>query len=211
MNEKVVVGFKMRFTAPISDPFHINKHFASNNWLTESIQQRYIRYFENMMFDILKWHDVIVLMAVRQDVLRLGLSIYHGDGTGKPGHLQFKMASGKFTRNEIGKINVDCGRLEEIISKCEDLHLEKHSLMEKFRHEGIQSHPIFYEEFVADKRKYLENLLKILELDITSDEITHVLSQEESLKKVHSDTISDFVENYEEVMSRFADHFVSWR
>ena len=211
INEKGVVGFKMRFTPPIPDPFHINELFASNDRLTNSIQQRYIRYFKNMMFDILKRHDVIVLMAVRQDLLRLGLSIYHGDGTGKPGHLQFKMARGKFTRNEIGKINVDCGRLEEIISKCEDLHAEKHSLMEKFRQVGIQSHPILYEEFVADKRKYLENLFKILELNITSDEITHVLSQEEYLKKVHSDAISDFVENHEEVMSRFADHFVSWR
>ena len=163
------------------------------------------------MFDTLERHNVIVLMAVRQDVLRLGLSKYHGDGTGEPGHLQFKLARGVIARNEIGKIQVDCERLEEIISKCETLHEENRLLMEEFKQAGNQIHPILYEDFVTDKRSYLERLFRILELDITSDEISHVLGQEEYYKKVHSDDISEFVENHEEVTSRFADRFVSWR
>jgi hypothetical protein len=210
-DEKGVVGFKMRFTPPIRDPFPIIERFAANDRLTNLTQQCYKRYFKKTMFNLFKRREVVVLMAIRQDLLRLGLSIYHGDGTGKPGHIQFKMARGKFARDEIGKIDVDCERLEEIIAKLEDLHAEKRNLMEEFRQAGIQSHPIFYEDFVADRCKYLEDLFKILELNITRDEITHVLSQEEYLKKVHSDDISEFVDNHEEVMSRFADRFVSWR
>ena len=211
IDEKGVVGFKMRFTPPIRDPLHVIEKFPANDHLTSSIRQCYIRYFKHTMFEIFKRHDVIVLMAVRQDLLRLGLSIYHGDGTGKPGHLQFKMARGKFARDEIGKISINCERLGEIIAKLEDMHSENRGLMEEFRHAGIKSHPLLYEDFVADRRKYLENLFEILELDVARNEITHVLGQEEYLKKVHSDDISEFVDNHEEVMSRFADRFVSWR
>jgi hypothetical protein len=211
IGETGVVGFKMRLTAPNSNPFHINEMFAWNRHLMRSIQQSYFRYFKNMMFDILERHDVIVLMAVRQDVLRWGLSKYHGDGTGKPGHLQFKMARGAIARDDIGKIHVECSQLEEIISDCEAVHEEKRRLMDELNRAGVETHPILYEDFVADKRRYLENLFEVLELDITNDEISQVLSQKEYLKKVHSDEISEFVENHEEVMNRFSDRFVSWR
>ena len=83
--------------------------------------------------------------------------------------------------------------------------------VEEFKQAGIQSYPIFYEDFVTDKRDYLERLFKILELDITNDEISQVLGQEEYIKKVHSDDISEFVENHEEVTNRFADRYVSWQ
>jgi hypothetical protein len=205
------VGFKMRFTAPNSDPLRMNGRFGASKLLTRSIGQLHNRSFKKMMFDILKRHDVTVLMAVRQDVLRWGLSKYHGDGTGKPGHLQFKMARGAIGRDDIGKIRVDCSRLEKIISACEAVHAENRQLIDEFKQSGIRAHPILYEEFVADKRSYLNALFEILELEITEDEIARVLSQEEYLKKVHPDEISEFVENHEEVMKRFSDRFVSWR
>jgi hypothetical protein len=164
-----------------------------------------------MMFDILGRHDVVVLIAVRQDVLRWGLSKYHGDGTGKPGHMQFKMARGAIARDEIGKISVDCSRLEEIITECETVHGEMRRLMGELDQAGVETYPILYEDFVADKRSYLEALFEVLELEISDDEINRVLSQEEYLKKVHPDEISEFVENHEEVMTRFSDRFVSWR
>lgn len=211
IGEKGVVGFKMRFTPPSPYPLHIDWLPVWNRLAERFFRERCIKSFKKMMFDTLKRHNVIVLMAVRQDVLRLGLSKYHGDGTGEPGHLQFKLARGAITRNEIGKIQVDCERLEEIISKCETLHEESRLLMEEFKQAGIQIYPILYEEFVTDKRSYLERLFKILELDITSDEMSQALGQEEFFKKVHSDDISEFVENHEEVTTRFADRFISWR
>ena len=51
----------------------------------------------------------------------------------------------------------------------------------------------------------------MLELQVTNDEISKVLNEEEYLKKVHSDDISEFVENHEEVANRFSDRFVSWQ
>jgi hypothetical protein len=206
-----IVGFKMRFTAPNSNPLHTKELFGWSKLLTRSIGQSYNRSFKKMMFDILKRHDVTVLIAVRQDVLRWGLSKYHGDGTGKPGHLQFKMARGAIGRDDIGKIRVDCSRLEKIISECEAVHAENRRLIEQFNLAGVRAHPILYEEFVADKRSYLKALFEILELEIAEDEIARVLSQGEYLKKVHPDEISQFVENHEEVMNRFSDRFVSWR
>jgi hypothetical protein len=210
-NRGGVVGFKMRFTAPNPNPFHVNEFLAWNNGLAKSVKRTYFQYFKKMMFDILKRNDVTVLLAVRQDVLRLGLSKYHGDGTGKPGHLQFKLARGAIVRDEIEKMHVDCNRLERIISECESLHAGKRRFMEELRQAGIQTYPILYEDFVSSKRRYLESLFEILELEISDDELSRVLSQEEYLKKVHSDDISEFVENHEEVLNTFSDRFVSWR
>jgi len=210
IGEKGVVGFKMRFKPPKPYPFHIDRFPAWNRRSRTFFRERYIKSFRNEMFDVFKRHDVVVLMAVRQNVLKLGLSIYHGDGTGKPGHLQFKLARGAINRDEIRKVSVDCERLEEIISNCEAMHAEKRLLMADFKQAGIQTYPILYEEFVTSKRGYLENLFKVLELEISNDEVSRVLSQEEYLKKVHSDDISEFVENHEEVLDRFSDRFVSW-
>ncbi len=211
IGEKGAVGFKMRFKPPKPYPFHIDRFPAWNRRSRTFFRERYIKSFRNEMFDVFKRHDVVVLMAVRQNVLKLGLSIYHGDGTGKPGHLQFKLARGAINRDEIRKVSVDCERLEEIISNCEAMHAEKRLLMADFKQAGIQTYPILYEEFVTSKRGYLENLFKVLELEISNDEVSRVLSQEEYLKKVHSDDISEFVENHEEVLDRFSDRFVSWR
>lgn len=206
-----VVGFKMRFTPPNPYPLHIDGLPAWNKLVEKIFRERYFESFKKMMFDTIERHNVVVLMAIRQDVLRLGLSKYHGDGTGKPGHLQFKLARGEIAKNEIGKIQVDCERLEEIISKCESLHEQDRLLMREFRQAGIQAYPVLYEDFVTDKRSYLERLFRMLELEITSDEISQVLGQEEYFTKVHPDDISEFVKNHEEVSSRFAGRYISWQ
>ncbi len=205
-----VVGFKMRFTPPNPYPFHVDRLPVWNKRSDILFRKLYLQSFKRMMFDTLRRHDVVILMAIRQDVLRLGLSKFHGDGTGEPGHLQFKLARSVIARKEIEKIQVDCERLEKIILKCEALHAENRLLMQEFKQAGNEIHPILYEEFVSGKRGYLERLFKILELDITGDEITQVLDQEEYFKKVHSDDISEFVENHEEVTSRFAGRYESW-
>ena len=211
INEEGAVGFKMRFNPPNPYPAFLESLTGRIKFLERDFRNRYAQSFKKMMFDLLKKHDVIVLIAVRQDVFRLSLSKYHGDGTGNPGHLQFKLARGAITRNEIGKIHVDCDRLEEIISTCELVDEENRVLMEDFKRAGIQTHAVLYEEFVTDKRNYMERLFRILELDISDDELSRVLAQEEYIKKVHSDDISEFVENHEEVTSRFADRYISWR
>jgi len=210
INDNEAIGFKMRFSPPRRYPLHIDGLSIWNKIASKLFRNYYFRPFKRMMFRTLKKHDVVVLMAVRQDLLKLGLSKYHGDGTGKPGHLQFKLARGVITRDETEKIQVDCARLERIISKCETLDENNRHFMEELKNSGVEAHPILYEEFVADRRSYLERLFRTLKLNITKDELSKVLDQEEFLKKVHSDDISEFVENHKEVTDRFANRFVSW-
>ena len=202
------VGFKMRFTPPIG--FLYMSVFSRWNRLSRILAIYNNRSFKHMMINVLKRNNVVVFLAVRQDVLRWGLSKYHGDGTGKAGHLQFKLASGEISRDEIGKIHVDFTRLEKIITKCEESHARKRRLAEELKLAGIQTHPLLYENFLTDKQQYFSQILSYLELDVSQGEIDAALERGAHFEKVHSDNISDFVENYEEVQEKFGDRFVSW-
>jgi hypothetical protein len=75
---------------------------------------------------------------------------------------------------------------------------------------GIQTYPICYEDFLADKRQCISQIFNLLELKISKKEINDALKMGEYFVKVHSDDISDFVENHEEVMEKFGDRFISW-
>lgn len=203
------VGFKMRFTPPAKIfPNIIN--CGALNRLSEIFTAYYAQRFKHMMLKVLKKYDIMVFLAVRQDIYRWGLSKYHGDGSGKPGHLQFKLASGKISRNEIGKIDVDCSRLRKIISVCEASHDRKRRLLEELQLAGIQAHPLLYEDFLTDKQQYFSQILNHLEIKTSQGEIDAALKGGAYFKKVHSDDISDFVQNYGEVQEKFGDRFVSW-
>ena len=163
--------------------------------------------FKLMMFNVLKRNDVVVFLALREDILKWALSKYHGDGTGKPGHLQFKLAKGKIKRNAIGKIHVDSTRLKLIISQCEEAHARKRRLMEDFKLAAIQTHYLVYEDFLTDKQKYLNRILDILELNTSTEEMDAALKRGTYFEKVHSHDITDFVVNHEEVMEKFGKYY----
>ena len=205
INRNGVVGFKMRFAPPT-----YMEAFSRWNRLSKIVTKYYAQSFKRMMINLLKKSNVVIFLAVRQDLLRWGLSRYHGDGTGKPGHLQFKLAKGEITKDEIGKLHVDCTRLEKIISGCERSHSHKRRLMEEFKLSGIQTYPICYEDFLADKRQCISQIFHFIELKISEEEINDALKMGEYFVKVHSDDISNFVENHEEVKEKFGDRFVSW-
>jgi len=80
-----VVGFKMRFTPPT-----YMGAFSRWNRLSRIVAKYHTQSFRRMMINLLQSHNIVAFLAVRQDVLKWGLSKYHGDGTGKPGHLQFR-------------------------------------------------------------------------------------------------------------------------
>lgn len=198
-----VVGFKMRFS---------NKGNRLYVWPLKRLFKKYHSWsFKNMMINLFKKNNVTALFAVRQDVLRWGLSKYHGDGTGSPGHLQFKLAKGELSKEEIGKFHVDCKQLEKIILRCEKRHAKKRHLMEDFKSAGIQAHPICYEDFLSDKHKYFKRLFEFLELEVSKEEIDNALNRGEYFKKVHSDDISEIVVNHEEVKEKFGNRFISWK
>lgn len=205
------VGFKMRFEPPRKFAVTLRRlsmwYWGGGKILLDI----YSRRFKKMMFDLLKRNNVAVFFAIRQDVLRWALSIYHGDGTGKPGNLQWKLANGAISKDQIGEIDVDCNRLEKIVSRCERSLAIRQELMHELEQAGIKVFPLLYEDFMKDKLSYFQRVCKILGIAITEVEINAAINKGAHFKKVHSNQLSDFVENHQEVMEKFGDRFVSWR
>lgn len=166
--------------------------------------------FQEMMFNLLSDLNVVVFFAARQDVLRWGLSKYHGNGFGKPGHLQFKLANGRLQREDIPCIHVDCRRLERVIKHCESIHQKKQDDIKRFRSLGIDTYPLLYEDFVDDPRSFFRAMLNHLEAPVSDDDISDAIEHGTVYKKVHSDDISEFVINHEEVLARFSGRFVPY-
>lgn len=200
------VGFKMRFVPP-APVLPLTKAFPIWNKGVEEITRRQYR---RMMFDILKRNDVTVFLAVRQDLLRWALSKYHGDGSGNPGHLQFKLARRETSDFDLEPIHVDCSRLEQIITQCRKAHKRKQRLLNALRSKGIAAHPLRYEDFLNSKQAYFSRLLDLLEIEASGSEIQKALSKGSPLKKVHPDAISEFVTNHEEVAERIGSPFAAW-
>lgn len=203
------VGFKMRFRDP-GNPFYVSGFDAWNRLSGKLYRECTAAAFKKRMFGLLRKANVTVFIAVRQDLLRWGLSMYHGDGTGRPGHLQFKLAGGEVKKKEIGRFQVDCSRLRRIISRLEKAHAEKRALMKDLKSAGITTYPLRYEDFLADKPEYFKYFFECLSLEATDNEIDCALQRGTQLKKVHSNEISDIVANHQEVTQTFGDCFAPW-
>lgn len=196
------IGFKMRLRYPKDSRMRIPGFSALNECLEEWRRMSFLRAAER----ILKKTGAVAFFAIRQDLLRWSLSKYHGDGTCRPGNLQFRLAGGEIGRDDIGRIQVDCRRLGEIIAGSSQMLSRKLRLIEDFRSSGIDAHPLFYEDFLEDKIAYFRRLFRILEIDITDQDIAEALEKGAYFEKVHSSDISDFVVNHEEVLDRFSEY-----
>ena len=201
------VGFKMRFV-PHAPVLPLTNKFTAWN---DSVQGITNWQYRRMMFDVLKKYDVTVFLAVRQDLLRWGLSKYHGDGTGKPGHLQFKFVRRKASSVDLRPIQVDCTRLEKIIAGCKKAHKRKQRLLNTMRTEGIAAHPLRYEDFLGDKEAYFSRFFDLLGLETSASEIHEALLKGAHFRKVHPSAISEFVTNHEEVVEKIGTPFAAWR
>ena len=158
------------------------------------------------IFSVLSENNVVAFVNIRKDVLRWALSRYHGDGSGKgTGHLQFALAKGKITHDEIPKLYVDLKKLKKMIDHCIALNSKKNKLLKDLADYGIESYPLYYEDFCSRKLDFFRTLLLRLDLEIPADEILKTLEKEVHLRKVHSDDIKTFVINYEEVLKNYGD------
>jgi hypothetical protein len=184
------VGFKMRFKAP-----------------QESARQDH---FSTVMIDVLKRHHVLVLLAVRQDLLRWALSKYHGDGTGRPGHIQFRVANGDLARHEIPRIKVDPDALGRTIERCHAIHAEKRRLAAELQDAGIDVVPVRYEDFLTDPVAFFRRLVPHLGHEVSEEEVRDALARGAYVERVHGDDLSEFFVNAEELESRFGDRFEAW-
>jgi hypothetical protein len=189
------VGFKMRLR-----PQHDNRFVR---WLRASK-------FKRETFDVFRRHGVVVFVTVRQDIFRWALSMYHGNGTGQPGHLQFKLAKGLIRRSDIPPIKVDLAAFRPILKKFEDQIAEKRQLIDELNSLGIPAFPLLYEEFCNDKESFFQTFVERLGLPLSAAEVRAALDRGTDLKKVHSDDISEFVINADEVLAEFGDRYITW-
>ena len=184
------VGFKMRLQP--------QRHYGFFQRLACFIfRLRSIRSFRK--------NNVLVFVTLRQDVLRWALSKYHGDGTGQPGHLQFKLASGKIDKSQIPGIHVDLNELSDIIRECERILARKRKLIDQLRRKGISAWPLQYETFCNDKRAFIDDVLSRLEQSVSEEDVEAALSAGPLFEKVHSHNIRDFVINADEVLREFGE------
>lgn len=206
VDTSVSVGFKMRF-APHGPVLPLTNALPIwNKSVTAITDWQYRR----TMFDVLKRNDVTVFIAVRQDLLRWGLSKYHGDGSGKRGHLQFKVARRKLSGIDLEPIHVDCSRLEKIITECREAHERKRRLLNALQSQDIAAYTLRYEDFLNNKEKYFSRLLDLLEIETSASDIRQTLSKGSPFRKVHSHAISEFVTNHEEVLEKIGTPFAAW-
>ena len=171
--------------------------FAKGN--SVGFKMRFRRKWRKELFSLLKRHGVTAFVLIRQDVLRWALSKYHGDGTGKRGHLQFSNVSIK----DLPKMEVQWKRLKKQIERCEKRIADRERLLEDLRKSGIAAHPFFYEDFCADKTAYFKRLFEALDIPISEQEIEATLRRGSLYKKVHPDELSEFISNHEEILGRY--------
>jgi hypothetical protein len=162
-------------------------------------KMRFRRKWKKDLFSLLKRCGVTAFVLFRQDVLRWALSKYHGDGTGKKGHLQFSTVSIK----DLPKMEVHWKLLKKQIERCEKRIADRERLLEDLRNFGIAAHPLFYEDFCADKTAYFKRLFETLDIAISEPAIAATLRRGSLYKKVHPEQLSEFISNHEEILGKY--------
>ncbi len=221
MGNQGSTGFKTRMRN-VQLPFYphglpllsriVSKLFPGLSRRLERLSLRYTNWsYRRMVTKVLKNNNVVVFMAVRQDLLRWGLSKYHGDGKGNPGHLQFKLNKGEIRRDDLGKIHVDSARFRNIIAKCKRIHAEKRQTVQFLKRAGIEVYPICYEDLLGSKHELLARMCSLIGYDVSDADIQKAIDAGGVYEKVHSDDISEFVENHQEISLKFSNEFIPWR
>jgi len=203
------VGFKMRFAWPPGRGWFTGLSARRGlAWLNQlNIEQRW---YESRLMALLRKRQPVVLFTVRQDLFRWALSMYHGDGTGKDGHLQFDIASGKLKRSDLPAIEVDPVRFQEVLDGRRRVIDEKMRLMRKMQHLGIRTEVLVYEEFLRDPHAYFHKLLKAIDHPARDAEISEVLEKGSLFRKVHSEDISEWVSNHREIEAKFGNCVINF-
>ena len=173
--------------------------FSFSKEKSRGFKMRVREQWNDDLFEILKKYKVIAFVLIRQDFLRWALSKYHGDGTGKKGHLQFSNVH----IEDLPKLKVNWNSLKKKIKRCEKRVADKEKLMQDLRNAGVEVFPLYYEDFCYNKSDYFKNLLHTLDINLSDEDIQQVLTKDCNYKKVHPDDISTFVDNHQEIARKF--------
>jgi hypothetical protein len=208
------VGFKMRIVPPWDLP-NLRADSASRknpaiDFACRTIRRIERNSFKKLMAESLAELGVVVFVMVRQDIFRWAISKYHGDGSGRPGHLQFRMAAGEVPNGNLPKIRIEPKRFERILAKCAELHRIKRWWYDAMKDSGIAAYPLRYEDFSEDRVRFFAEAVRSLELTVPLAELTERIAAGTRLKRVHGADISDYVINHREISDRYGDSFIRW-
>ncbi len=201
------IGLKMRWTPPRVFYSGLPIFDLPVNRICKEYRHR--RYYDSMV-QTLSDAGVAPMLAVRQNVFKWALSKYHGDGTGKKGHLQFKLASGELTRHDIPKIKVNLSRFGRLLDQCRRKHDAKRQFVEQMAKDGLEVFPLLYEDFLEDKVQFFEGFLDRIDNPMDLVDLKRSLEGDIVLKRVHKGSLSDYVENHEELHRAYGNAFESW-
>ena len=179
-------------------------------WARRARQHLADLHHRSVVLDVIARHDVTVFVAVRQDIYRWALSKCHGDGHGRPGHLQFKLALGEITHDDIPPLRVAPWRMAFTLWRCEQDHARKRAIVAACRKRGIRVHPLVYESFLRDKRAHFAQFLQRIGHEVADAQLDEALAQEVPIKKVHAEDTSTWVVNHQEIERRFGKRWVDW-
>jgi hypothetical protein len=141
---------------------------------------------------ILKEQKIHVFVLIRENILKSAISRCQTN------LLQFELAQGKIKENP--PITIDISVLQEKINLCKKINQEKYKLLENLKKLNISASPLYYEKFCSNKLEFFKDIFQKLEIKISAQDLCDFCNQELYYKKVHSDDISKFIVNYQEVL-----------
>jgi hypothetical protein len=204
-----IPGFKMRFAPPANEDHAVLRRLAAipglGRGLASALNIGRYRY-QRGIFKALLRHGVKVFFTVREDTFRWALSLYHGDGTGQAGHLQFDVAWRARNLPRLPQIDVDRRRFAEVLEHCRVILRYKMKIMHRMQRSGIAVRPLYYEDLCAEPRHFLGALLQDIGLATSEAEIDSVVRRGTPYRKVHPTDISGFVTNHEEITAEFGHY-----
>jgi hypothetical protein len=140
---------------------------------------------------VLKRKDVVVFVLIRRNVLKWGLSKCRSNS------LQFQLIKGEIEKNPKLYVNIDL--LNKKIEQCTMLVKKKNTILKNLMNDGVNAHPIYYEDYCDNKVKFMRFVLNKLDIKLTNKELLEYSNKPNYFKKVHDDDISKFIINYDEV------------
>jgi hypothetical protein len=208
------VGFKMRISAPWDIP---NLTAASPyrrrrtvHYLAKALRRVNRGAFRSLMMQELAELDVVAFIMVRQDIFRWAISKYHGDGTGRPGHLQFRLATSGPDSPEVPRIRIDPDRFGRVVDKCVRIHGVKRWWAESLESAGIPVHALRYEDFLADRVEFFAGMLDKIDAVMDRRVLRDHLDEGIPLRRVHGADISEYITNHEEITGLYGNRFIQW-
>ena len=141
--------------------------------------------------NILKKHNVYYFILYRKNIINQSLSRYFG-------HCQF------IKSYKVERVDIDIEKLKKQISLTEFFINKKKYISSELKKRNIEYSNIYYEDFCENKNLFLKDILQniLYNIDYNIDVIiNNAINKDINLKKVHSEDISTYVNNYLDVLN----------